>query len=282
LVRGADVYIDLDLGADRQRAHRLVDTYKRSDKNMRTSAIDTLHDIDQLHVNAAIDMAHQADIDLMRESIIYTERLKYRLGEQEGLKASERVINVASRVNTNQERRRGLAALQKERDVRVRRILKQVDGNTEPAYLDAPTGSTANILFNGRRINTIVELYHELDEASPKESPSQRTPAVKLADTLSGGYGLVLGATDGQGISRYVTQERKLFRIRQYLDETKEQLDRRVELVTRRPIQVPHAGSVTVNGFRQTVRETEFVIQDPEVIDINNADSPIPINNKGL
>jgi hypothetical protein len=273
LVRGADVYIDLDLGSDRQRAHRLVDTYKRSDKHMRTSAIDTLHDIDTLHVNAAIDMAHQADLELMKESIIYTERLKYRLGEDEGLRATERVINVASRVDTNQDRRRGLLALSKEREVRVRRILKQVDGNTEPAYLDAPTGSTARILFTGTRINTITELYHELDTQYPKESPSQRTPAVKLADTLSGSNGLVLGAKDGQGISRFVSQDRKIYRIRQYLDESKESLDLRVRLVTQRPMQVPHSGSVIVNGFRQTVLESDFVIQDPNDINTNSGDS---------
>lgn len=283
LVRGADVYINLDLGPDGKRAHRLVNTYKRADVNLRTSAIDTLRDIDASHVNAAVDIVHQADKNLMRDSIVFAERLKYRLGDEEGLRATERVINVASRVDKNKERRRGLDALNRERDVRLRRILKQVDGATEPAFLDSPQNAEAPILFNGRRINVITELYHDWDAKYPKETPTQRTPAVKMADTLSGSHGLVLGAKNGQGISRYVTQDRKLFRIAQYLDEDPVVLDNRVRLVTERPMQVPHAGTVNVDGFTTRVTETNFVIRTPEdVLAKKNLNTEAASQNSGL
>jgi hypothetical protein len=253
LVRGADVYIDLELGNDQKRAHRLVETYGRTDVQYRTSAIDTLHDIDNKHVNAAVDIVATSDDKLLKESIEYSERLKARLGNKEGLAATSRAINIASRVETNEERQRGLDALELERDVRVRRILKQVDGNMEPLVIDAPAISD-NILFNHKRIMRITDLYHELRDKYPQASPSQRTPAIELADVLAGADGLTLGAKDGAGTSRFITQERKLYRIAQYLDETKEVLDFRVFYITSRPITVLHN------------QEDNFVVKRPEAI----------------
>jgi hypothetical protein len=289
LVRGADVFIGLDIDSDKQRARRLVNIYQKTEVNMRTSAIDTLHDISTSHVTAAVDIAHEADQNLMESSIVFAERLKYRLGEEDGLSSTERVINVASRVKTNRERRRGLAALSSERDVRIRRILKQVDGNNEPAFLDAPQGSTETPLYNRERINTITDLYLKLDAENPKESPTHRTPAVKLADTLSGSHGLVLGAKDGEGISRYVTQDRKNYRIRQYLDEAnstdpydRARFDARVERITGRPIQVPHSGSVNSSGVQLIVRESNFDIRLPEAIKVNSGDANSNGQNAGL
>ena len=253
LVRGADVYIDLELGNDQKRAHRLVDTYGRTDVQYRTSAIDTLHDLDKKHVNAAVDIVSVSDDKLLKDSITFSERLKVRLGDKEGLDATARAINVASRVETNTERQRGLDALSMERDVRVRRILKQVDGNMEPPALDAPAISD-KILFDHARINRITDLYLDLRDKVPQDSPSQRTPAIELADVLSSSEGLTLGAKDRAGTSRYITQERKLFRIAQYLDEPQVTLDFRVTNITDRPIQVTHAN------------EDNFIVKNPDAV----------------
>jgi hypothetical protein len=238
-----------------------VNTYGRVAVDYRTSAIDTLHDIESPQVNAAIDIAHLADDDLAKDSIRFVERLKYRLGEKGGLAATERVINVASRVDTNEARRKGLDALVQERDVRLRRILKQVDGNTEPLYKDYNNdvafddNFSEGVLFNGKRIETMTNKYLELREETPSSSPVQRTPAVELADALAGSDGVTLGATDRGGLSRHVEQHRKLFRIAQYLDESEEDFNFRVEEVTRRPVQVTHRV------------EQNFDIRNPEPIE---------------
>ena len=228
LVRGADVYIDLDTGTNNDRARRLVETYGRVDVNYRTSAIDTLHDIDVPHVSAAVDIAHVADDQLAEDSIRFAERLKYRLGEKGGLDATQRAINIATRVDNNESCRKGLEALNMERDVRIRRILKQVDGVEEPLYKDYDTSlsESANFSgdppFNGSRIERMTDTYLELQRETPASSPVQRTPAFELADALSGSEGVTLGATDRGGLSRFVTQHRKLFRIAEYLDESQE------------------------------------------------------------
>lgn len=226
LARGTEVFIRLDIGPNEERAHRLVGMYARTNLNRKEAAIDTLHDIQDPQVEAAIDLAHISDDDLVNDSIDYAENLKFRLGTTNGLDATSRLINVASRVDTHEQRRKGLDALSNEREVRVRRILKQVDGHAE--------------IFTGESIVVMTDLYHELEDASPRESVSQRTPAVKLADVLSGFDGLVLGAKDRLGVSRPVTQARKLFRINQYLQEPKEDLDERVEILTSRPMSVSH------------------------------------------
>ena len=241
LARGAEVFIHLDTGPGKRRARRLVDTYKRIDTDYRETAIDTMHDLDTYeHVNAALDSGTDMDTDLLKDSIAYTEHLRHRLGQREGVAATKRLINVASKVNTNDERRSGLEALKQEREVRVRRILKQVDGNDK--------------IFDEKKIVRISNLYHDLKEEFPQETPTQRTPAIKLADALASSDGLTLGAKSRQGVSRYVTQERKLFRINQYLQEDDESLGRRVEAVTSRPVQVSHR------------REDNYIIDAPEII----------------
>jgi hypothetical protein len=241
LARGAEVFINLDTGYGKKRARRLVDTYKRVDLAHRETAIDTMHDLDTYeHVNAALDSATEMDNDLLKDSVAYTERLRHRLGQREGVAATKRLINIASKVNTNDERRSGLEALKQEREVRVRRILKQVDGNDD--------------IFDEQKIVRISNIYHDLKEQFPQDTPNQRTPAIKLADALASSDGLTLGAKSRQGTSRYVTQDRKLFRINQYLQETDAELNQRIEAVTSRPVQVSHR------------REDNFIINSPELI----------------
>lgn len=229
LHKAADVFIDLDINSDRNRAKRLVKSYRRIDKSRRENAIDTLDDISVKHVTAAIDIVDQSTDKLLADSIDYTETLKNRLGKTEGLNTTMRAINLAARVKTNDARQRGLDALKQEREVRVKRILIQTDGH--------------NDIFNGRVIKKITGLYEDLNVKDPRRGPGDRTRSDKLADVLSGSNGLTLGASNEGGISRFVTQERKLFRINQYLSDTpadQEKLDFRVNFITGRPIPVAH------------------------------------------
>jgi hypothetical protein len=260
LVRGAQVFIDLDSGENNDRARRLVTTYGRVETEHRTSAIDTLHDIQSPQVSAAVDIVHLAEIDLVEDSIEFAERLKYRLGERDGLGATERAINVASRVGDSEARRKGLDALGQQRDVSIRRILKQVDGNSEVAYKDYKHDLSAEenyrgVLFTGERIERMTDLYITLDEELPSTSALQQTRASKLADALSGSDGYTLGATNRGGFSRYVKQHRKIFRIAENLDTEKDEdmMQTAVE-ITNRPIQVNHS------------MESDFDLRLPEAV----------------
>lgn len=243
LARGAEVFINLDTGPGKTRARRLVDTYKRLDLNYKETAIDTMHDLDTYeHVNAALDSGHLMDDELLKDSIWYTENLRYRLGQEEGVAATKRLINVASLVNTNEDRRKGLDALQQESEVRVRRMLKQVDGHKD--------------IFDGPRVVRMTNVYHELKDeflnAPAGEEAQDR--AVKLADALSGSEGVTLGSKGRSGASRYVTQETKLMRIGEYLSGTDAKLDNAVNFVTERAVQVTHT------------REDDFPINTPELV----------------
>ncbi len=252
LQKAGDIFLDLDVTSDKQRALRLMTTYRRLDVQRREDAIDTLDDIGVRHVSAAVDIAHKAGSKLLNESVDYATNLRKRLGEKEGLLATMRVINIASRVKTNKDRQDGLDQLRKEREARVRRILIQTDGH--------------NDIFDGFAIKAITKTYKDLDAKYPKESIQHRTPASKLADTLSGSSGLTLGtiARTG-GLSRRITQDTKLFRLGQYLSNDPEEvkkLDRRVHFMVQRPMVVPHQVVDDV-----PIVEDNFDVTYPDIID---------------
>lgn len=253
LKKASDIFIDLDISSDKNRARRLVSTYKRIDKNRRESAIETLDDMTVEHVSAAVDIGHRADKKLLQDSVDYTTKLRDELGHVEGTRANMRLVNVASKVKTNKDRRDGLAQLKKERESRVKKILIQTDGHPE--------------IFNGQRIVAMTQLYKKLDEQYPKRTVRHRTPAVKLADTLSGSHGLVLGAApNSTGLSREITQETKLFRINQYLSDdpvNQSKLEGRANFLTSRTMEVYHEGAV-FNG--NVIKEDNFDIQYPDLI----------------
>jgi hypothetical protein len=252
LRKAGDILLDLDIETDQQRALRLMTSYRRLNRDRREDAIEVLDDMDVSHVSAAVDIAHKANSKLLNDSVDYTTNLRKRLGETEGMLATMRVVNIASRVKTNKERQLGLDQLWKEREARVRRILIQTDGH--------------NDIFDRQVITSMSQLYKDLDEKFPKKSIQHRTPAVKLADTLSGSEGITLGTlASGGGKSRRITQEKKLERIAQYLSndpDEQSKLDRRVEFLTKRPMSVPHE-----SFDDEKIVENDFNVTYPDLID---------------
>jgi hypothetical protein len=252
LRKAGDIFLDLDITSDKQRAARLMSTYRRLNLQRREDAIETLDDIGVGHVSAAVDIAHKAGSKLLNQSVDYATGLKKRLGEEKGLLATMRVINIASRVKTNKDRQDGLDQLRKEREARVARILIQTDGH--------------NDIFDEFGIKTITKLYKDLDEKYPKQSILHRTPASKLADALSGSNGIVLGTlASAGGRSRRITQDTKLFRMGQYLSNDPEEiskLERRANFMVQRPIIVPHE---VIDDL--PIVEDNFDITYPDIID---------------
>jgi len=251
------------------RVHRLVTIQRQLNRKERSSAIDTLHDLDSKeHRKAAIDLGFYADKPLLADSIAYTENLRFRLGHDDGLDASKRLIVLASRINENslseydqsrdsqeetfltlnKARQAGLDALQNERESRVRQILKQTTKESDVYGNTRTYASGGNIL-------RIISLYRRLDSMEPKSNPFERTRAAELADALSSSDGITLGPSGLAGVSRVVTQETKIRRMNEYLSQSYSELwNRRVIGLTDRPILVSHR------------IENEFEIPDPENI----------------
>ncbi|MBF0196949.1 MAG: hypothetical protein HQL32_04535 [Planctomycetes bacterium] len=285
LVKGSDVFTKLDIKSDRKRARKLVDIYKRVDKERKQESIAVLKDMTATHVNAAITLATHADDKLLNESIDYTQQLRSYLGHGSGVETTMRAINMASLVDTNKERQRGLEALKQEREITVKRILVQTDAtiaikrDTEAegiaeflavgrdgellrpeervdgvTYLDELPDSSqyynsvVPILkdgekqraFTGDHINRMVDLYHNDRANNPGAGPSQTTLGRQLASTLASYDGVTLGATGSAGVSRFVTQPRKITRILQYLEESESEFQDRLEIIGRRGLNVEH------------------------------------------
>lgn len=265
------------------RVHRLVEMHKKLKIDERASAIDTLHDIEgREYRKAAIDLVHYSDTDLIVDSITYTENLRSKLGDDEGLDASKRLVVLASRVNQeslssynsirssteeanysnlNDARQAGLNALQNERESRVVKILKQTTKEHDSSGLDT--------YEDGSKIIRITSLYQKLDTMDPKDNRFHRTRAAKLADALASSEGLTLGPSNETGVSREVSQETKIRRMDEYLNLDFETLwERRVIPLTDRAILVSHK------------RENNFEIPTPEKVNKDTLSKPRVILSK--
>lgn len=229
LNQAVDVFLDLNI----KRAKKAAKLYNRLDTTKREWAVDTLDNVQINHMKVAVDIVDEAHDNLLNDSVKYSNDLKRRLPKADAYETIERAINVASKVDTVEERYRGLQALTTQRAIQNQRILTQVDGQPDT--------------FQRREIVQMTDNYLELDSGRRD----------KFADILSGSDGLIMGAEKVSGLSRKITQQRKIFRIQQYYSEVgdnRQRFDERFEYIARRPIYVPHDS------------EDDFALENPRWI----------------
>lgn len=233
LNQAADVFIDLDTQSDPNRVNRLIRVYKRSSTRNKEDIVDTLDDLSVRHVSAAVDIVDRVEDNLLSDSLQLTKLLKKDLGRKEGLDATMRAINIASKVDNQEELNRGVAVMKTQNSVTLRKVLKQIDNNPQT--------------YSSSTVNKMTALHQSLE----------KNKSEKLTNIISGEDGFTVGAKiGGGGASRQVTEARKNLRIREYFDNRADQEKNKNKLnfITSRPILV------------NTNKESNFTIKSPTAV----------------
>jgi len=191
---------------DRSYLMRMLTMLAQLNVNDKRTFVKVFNRMSTEHVKRAIEIM-ESDDRILDSSMELTDRLDRHLVEGEETETLERAVNTASRVRVG-KRFEGLVKLKESRTVRIRRMMKQVDG-----YQETYTGNT---------IEKMVDDYDSL------ENPD------RLTDILSGSDGIIHGSYRGEP---RVSQERKLFRVREMYSGNKR--GQVLDFYDRKPYQVP-------------------------------------------
>lgn len=199
LNKAADVFIDLDIQSDKNRAKRLLRTANRMKISKQKTVMDSLEDMSKDHVNAAIDLVDKSDDKFLNDSVDFQDHLKKRLGRKEGIDTTMRALNVATQFKDDKERQDGLTLIKSKKAKTMRKVLKQVELHPDT--------------FTQPILGKMVKLHERVGDFHGK----------RFTKIISGDEGFTIGGRlGGGGATRFVTNERKYQRLRMHFTENTE------------------------------------------------------------
>lgn len=213
------------------KAINFLDVLRMANEAQKKTFVEVFTKISTDHVNRGFELI-QNDTRLFTDGVGFAERLQRRLGEQGSTDTIQRMINTASRVRKD-VRHDAMIQLENHRDVSIRRVMKQVDGQQG--------------VYTGNTIEQMSEDYKTL------ENPDY------FINIMSGSQGVTHPASNYGTTSRPVTQERKLFRIQEiYSGNLQHRKERVIEYFDNIPMQIRHT------------EEQTFEIKPPQTLEEND------------
>ena len=212
---------------DRHYLIKTIEMLTKLDTKDRKTFIKVFNRMSVEHIKRGLEIM-EVDGRILKTGVDLTERLDRHLRNGEEVDTIERAINTASRV-TKEKRYEGLIKVKEQRSVAIRRLFKQVDGNKDT--------------YTGNIIENIVDDY---DMVERKE---------RFVDIITGSDGIIHGS---HRVEPKVSQERKLFRIKETYSGNRTDKDEVLDFFDTKPFLVPHR------------IEDTFIIKPPQELEEKN------------